>query len=164
VSCNTAFKIPAQRLRFHHTTAAQDFAYTMAAARRSEQRRLLNYIRMSDFMVADTLHTILVESVREVLAAAQPAAASTSAFLRNITLQKSHTLKSRAASINARSELAASGPLAAITARPPGSATAATPPRTPLFEIDVVLYEGLPADELVFTPLPDEFQVQTGDV
>ena len=139
---------------------AQDFAYTMAAARRSEQRRLLNYIRMSDFMVADTLHTILLESVREVLAATQPAAASASAFMRNITL-KSYSLKERAASIKARSELAAAGPPAPITAGAAAdSGAAACPPRSPLFEMDVVFYEGLPVDELVFTPLPDDFQVQ----
>ena len=28
-----------------------DFAYTIAAARRSEQRRLLNFIRLADYMV-----------------------------------------------------------------------------------------------------------------
>ena len=40
-----------------------DFAYTIAAARRSEQRRLLCFIRMSDCMIADTLTTVLLESV-----------------------------------------------------------------------------------------------------
>lgn len=38
--------------------AALDFAYTVAAARRSEQRRILNFIRMSDYMICDTLHTV----------------------------------------------------------------------------------------------------------
>ena len=49
-----------------------DFAYTIAAARRSAQRRLLNFVRMADYMVCDTLHTVLMESVREVLAATRP--------------------------------------------------------------------------------------------
>lgn len=44
-----------------------DFAYTIAAARRSEQRRLLAYVRMSDYMVCDTLHTVLLETCRELL-------------------------------------------------------------------------------------------------
>ena len=34
---------------------ASDFAYTVAAARRSEQRRILSFIRMSDYMICDTL-------------------------------------------------------------------------------------------------------------
>ena len=32
-----------------------DFAYTVAAARRSEQRRILSFVRMSDYMICDTL-------------------------------------------------------------------------------------------------------------
>ena len=52
---------------------ASDFAYTVAAARRSEQRRILSFIRMADYMVCDTLQTILLESVREVLAATKAA-------------------------------------------------------------------------------------------
>lgn len=43
-----------------------DFAYTIAAARRSEQRRLLAFIRMSDYRICDTLHGILLETAHEV--------------------------------------------------------------------------------------------------
>lgn len=45
----------------------------MAAAYRSEQRRLLSFLRMADFMMCDTLQTILVQSVSEMLAALEPA-------------------------------------------------------------------------------------------
>ena len=62
-------KVEANREREQSET---DFAYTIAAARRSEQRRLLNYIRMNDYLICDTLHTVLLESVREVLVATQP--------------------------------------------------------------------------------------------
>jgi hypothetical protein len=51
----------------------QEYAYTMAAAYRSEQRRLLSFLRMADFMMCDTLQTILVQSVSEMLSALEPA-------------------------------------------------------------------------------------------
>lgn len=44
----------------------------MAAAYRSEQRRLLSFLRMADFMMCDTLQTILVQSVSEMLSALEP--------------------------------------------------------------------------------------------
>lgn len=50
----------------------QEYAYTMAAAYRSEQRRLLSFLRMADFMMCDTLQTILLQSVSEMLAALEP--------------------------------------------------------------------------------------------
>jgi dynein heavy chain len=52
----------------------QEYAYTMAAAYRSEQRRLLSLLRMADFMMCDTLQTVLVQSVSEMLAAMEPSA------------------------------------------------------------------------------------------
>lgn len=45
----------------------------MAAAYHSEQRRLLSFLRMADFMMCDTLQTILVQSVSEMLTAMEPA-------------------------------------------------------------------------------------------
>lgn len=53
---------------------ASDFAYTVAAARRSEQRRILSFIRMADFMICETLQSVLLESVQEILAATRSAA------------------------------------------------------------------------------------------
>lgn len=46
----------------------------MAAAYRSEQRRLLSFLRMADFMMCDTLQTVLVQSISEMLAALRPSA------------------------------------------------------------------------------------------
>ena len=48
--------------------ANNQFSYAITAARRSEQRRLLNYIRLADYMVCDTLHVLLVDSVSDILA------------------------------------------------------------------------------------------------
>lgn len=45
-------------------TGTNDFGFTIAAARRSEKRRLVNYVRMSDYMICDTLFSVLVESVK----------------------------------------------------------------------------------------------------
>jgi len=45
------------------------YAYTVAAARRSEQRKLLCFVKMTDYMICDTLHEVLVESVSDILAA-----------------------------------------------------------------------------------------------
>ncbi len=44
--------------------AAAEFAYTVKAVRRSEQRRLVSFVRMADYRVADTLRTVLLESVK----------------------------------------------------------------------------------------------------
>lgn len=55
-------------------SVVQEYAYTMAAAYRSEQRRLLSFLRMADFMMCDTLQTVLVQSVSEMLAALEPSA------------------------------------------------------------------------------------------
>ena len=45
------------------------YAYTVAAARRSEQRKLLCFVKMSDYMICDTLHEVLTESVSDILRA-----------------------------------------------------------------------------------------------
>ena len=45
-------------------TKGSDFAYTISAARRTEKRRLQNYLRMSDYIICDTLYTVLLESVK----------------------------------------------------------------------------------------------------
>ncbi|XRB15342.1 acetyl-CoA carboxylase [Pseudoscourfieldia marina] len=47
------------------------FSYAITAARRSEQRRLLNFIRLADYMVSDALHILVVESVGDMLAITQ---------------------------------------------------------------------------------------------
>jgi dynein heavy chain len=45
------------------------YAYTVAAARRSEQRKLLCFVKMTDYMICDTLHEVLIESVSDILKA-----------------------------------------------------------------------------------------------
>lgn len=57
----------------HHMLCLQEYAYTMAAAYRSEQRRLLSFLRMADFVMCDTLQTILVQSMSDMLSALEPA-------------------------------------------------------------------------------------------
>eukprot|EP00873_Tetraselmis_striata_P045243 jgi/Tetstr1/465507/TSEL_010176.t1 len=53
--------------------AQTDYAYTVAAAQRSEQRRLVNYIKMSDYVVSSSLQTMLLETVRDILTYTKPA-------------------------------------------------------------------------------------------
>ena len=43
------------------------FSYAITAAKRSEQRKLFNYIRLADYMICDTLHDVLIGSVGGVL-------------------------------------------------------------------------------------------------
>jgi dynein heavy chain len=161
--------------------ALQDYAYTMAAAYRSEQRRLLSFIRMSDFMMCDTLHTVLVESVREVLESVRPAvtvgvppgsASGSSGSSRRgsavvspakRSLQTMHTLLN--GSRRQRQSAALAGmQLAPVTAAQQQAAAAAAAAdggsavqRTPVFELQVLLTQSL--EELAFDPEPEQFQV-----
>ncbi|KAI8465887.1 MAG: dynein heavy chain 7 [Monoraphidium minutum] len=57
----------------------QEFAYTMAAARRGEQRRLLAFVQLVDAMIADTLRSCLVASIAELLQATRAAAGAPAA-------------------------------------------------------------------------------------
>ena len=50
-----------------------NFSYTIAAARRSEQRKLLCFVKLADFVICDTLHNLLLDSERDLLAFAAPA-------------------------------------------------------------------------------------------
>ena len=43
------------------------FSYAITAAKRSEQRKLFNYIRLADYMICDTLHDVLIMSVSTML-------------------------------------------------------------------------------------------------
>lgn len=40
------------------------YAYTIAALTRTEEWRLLNFVRMADYMICDTLHSVLVNSFK----------------------------------------------------------------------------------------------------
>jgi len=49
-----------------------NFSYTIAAARRSEQRKLLCFVKLADFVICDTLHNLLLDSERDLLAFSRP--------------------------------------------------------------------------------------------
>jgi dynein heavy chain len=53
----------------NHEDDSHKFTYAITAAKRSEQRRLLSYIRMVDYMICDTLRLLLVDSISVLLAA-----------------------------------------------------------------------------------------------
>lgn len=57
--------------------------HLQAAARRADQRRLLSFVRLADCMMADALHHLLVESVREVLVALEHSIDCTTATPEN---------------------------------------------------------------------------------
>lgn len=44
-----------------------DFAFTMFAAKRSRQRSLIAFVRMADYMLGSTLHTLLFNSCHSVV-------------------------------------------------------------------------------------------------
>jgi hypothetical protein len=46
-----------------------DSSYALQAAKRSEKRRLLNFIKLLDFMVADGLHNVLMTDTNNILQA-----------------------------------------------------------------------------------------------
>lgn len=48
------------------------FSYAITAARRSEQRKLLNFIRLADYMLCGSLHALLIDSIQEILARMTP--------------------------------------------------------------------------------------------
>lgn len=143
----------------------------MAAAYRSEQRRLLSFIRMSDFMMCDTLHTILVESVREVLNAVRPASClapgadeqysrSNAAGLASSrpTLQTMSTLlngsrRQRLSAAVAGMQLVPVTGVQQAGAGGNGNLTA----RMPIFELEILLSSSM--DDLAFKPEPEQFQV-----
>lgn len=52
------------------------YAYTIAALTRTEEWRLLNFVRMADYIICDTLHTILVTSFKVRPRPSQSAAAT----------------------------------------------------------------------------------------
>lgn len=45
----------------------ETFAYLIAAAKRSEQTRLINFVRVADYLIADTLRQILTSSLTDLL-------------------------------------------------------------------------------------------------
>lgn len=58
----------AQTKRPGQEADGERFSYAITAARRSEQRKLLNFIRLADYMLCGSLHSLLIESIQEILA------------------------------------------------------------------------------------------------
>mmetsp|Transcript_3151 Transcript_3151/g.13662 ORF Transcript_3151/g.13662 Transcript_3151/m.13662 type:complete len:4229 (-) Transcript_3151:2367-15053(-) len=48
---------------------AAQYAYTVAATRRTEQRRCLTFVKLMDYVMCDTMHDMLLDSVNDVLSA-----------------------------------------------------------------------------------------------
>lgn len=53
-----------QQLILHHPDSAQEFKYTLGAARRTELRRLRSFVKMADYMMCDTLQQVHSNSIR----------------------------------------------------------------------------------------------------
>lgn len=125
-----------------------DFAYTIAAARRSEQRRLLNFIRMSDYMICDTLHTVLLESVRDVLSATQPEPISEE---EQASLDEAAPAKDEVDGIDNLDDEAASAAAKSKSKR-----------SNALFEVELLL--DTHTGEITFDPAPDNYQTQMSEI
>ena len=53
--------------REEESNSSSSYSYTIAAARRSEQRKLQSFVKLIDYMICDTLRDVLVESVSDML-------------------------------------------------------------------------------------------------
>ena len=59
----------AESLASGHDQVSSEYEYTVTATRRTEQRRLLQFVRLLDYVVCDTLRDVLRDSMKGVLAA-----------------------------------------------------------------------------------------------
>ncbi|GAX73618.1 hypothetical protein CEUSTIGMA_g1069.t1 [Chlamydomonas eustigma] len=53
-----------------------EFSYAMSAARRTEKRRVRNFVRVLDYMICNTLHMLLESSIHDIMSALTPAPSS----------------------------------------------------------------------------------------
>ncbi|KAG2448089.1 hypothetical protein HYH02_007114 [Chlamydomonas schloesseri] len=150
-----------------------DFAYTIAAARRSEQRRLLNFIRLADYMVCDTLHSVLLESLRELLAGTRPKRPVLVYFKEMDDAAEAEAARAaeeaaKAAAAAASKDAAAGGAggaaggatagaeaAAAGGAAGAGAAAAAAAASDALFQLELLLADN--QEDLLYDPHPEEF-------
>jgi hypothetical protein len=155
----------------------QEFAYTMAAAYRTEQRRLLNFIRMADFIMCDTLHSILIQTMQEVLDMVQPAVMPTGAsspsrsnsqYSKDLTASTAgsnrtldHFSSLLGSSRRQRQAAAVAGlqlvPVSALQITTSATGQSGGAARVPVFELDVLLSPDL--QEVVLHPEPEQLQV-----
>lgn len=119
-----------------------DFAYTIAAARRSEQRRLLNFIRMVDYMVCDTLHSVLLHSLHE---------------LHEATIPKLPSVKIEELADGKGSPSANGSSDASKAEGDEGATEAVVEASSALLQVELLL--GANMMDLLFEPHPDDFMV-----
>lgn len=43
------------------------FSYAITVAKRAEQKRILSFIHLADYMIANALHRILIDSMQDML-------------------------------------------------------------------------------------------------
>lgn len=136
-----------------------DFAYTIAAARRSEQRRLLAYVRMADYKITDTLHTVLLESCREVLQAVRYIPAPPPSLDEGAGLDRASADGGSPAGDHG--ENASSG---IEQGRESNSAIVVRsgPPSRALFTVELLLDDQ--DGELMYDPAPEDYQERMAEV
>eukprot|EP00898_Chlorokybus_atmophyticus_P006606 jgi/Chlat1/6947/Chrsp52S06617 len=148
---------------------ANKYAYTIAAARRSEQRKLLCYVKLADYMIWDTLQDMLVKSVGDLLVALTPADDD------QTNTEDDNNNKSEDVVLEAGAEAATTAgdekPTTSATATPDlamiefmdtseGAAGSVNTSHEPLFCLEVLYREG----ELLFEPSAANFQDETDRV
>lgn len=157
----------------------QDFAYTTAAARRAEQRRLLAFVRVLDFMMGvsgPSWHNNASHNTDLAPTSQQHVCQDACAFARLASVALANALSRSRARARARAQdslracLAASAAelLSCIQQAPqpqpqPPPLQPAPAGRAPLFAVEVVLREGAPGEGscLELEPSPSEFQART---
>ncbi|KAK3247052.1 hypothetical protein CYMTET_43439 [Cymbomonas tetramitiformis] len=137
---------------------ANNYSYTIAAARRSEQRKLLCFVKLADYMICDTLHNLLIDSVSDILTVTAPPPEP-----EVVMDEEAAAAEAEAAAAKAEEEAKkkAEGKPEAKTDKEKEEEEKNKPPeKVPLYEIEVLLADG----QLVFAPSPDEFQEKMDEV
>ncbi|KAK3237367.1 hypothetical protein CYMTET_52552 [Cymbomonas tetramitiformis] len=138
------------------------FTYAVTAAKRSEQRRLLNYIRLVDYMVCDTLRVLLVDSISDLLNVLRHQPPVTDIPLpvdpHMARVSRGDSLYGEDAEMMSPTPVAivveAAEELAAAELLEPKPQAAVAKGKTPVFEVQILMHEDL----LVFSPNSEEFQ------
>ncbi|KAL3139803.1 hypothetical protein ABBQ38_004104 [Trebouxia sp. C0009 RCD-2024] len=131
-----------------HQDNAEEFKFTLAAARRTELRRLRNFVKMADYMMCDTLQQVLAASVVDMLQAGihQPHPEAPGKSAATPGLAQSGFEGARTGNAQPSSQASGAASLLADAAGPnnsplqsaePGPDSA--PKRSCIFEVEVVL-------------------------
>ena len=127
---------------------AEEFSYAITAARRSEQRKLLNFIRLVDYMVCDTLHLLLSNSISGMLDVLRYEEGSTLPSVA--TASAVEALKAPAAA-NDGADGAAGDDLPESSARPA------------VFKVEIIVTDDRGA-HLLYQPSAEDFQAEVTKV